>query len=312
MILKLMNRAPILAAAVLLAACSAVKETPATPALEAQPDRAVTKSIETCAPCEDGGHYQVHLTFDDGPYKTTTRKILNVLRQKGVEATFFELTSAYSTKQSEKALCNFDDATPQQLQAILNGIFDGGNNLAVHTLEHLDHVERDISLAKAEYNIRRGTELAPKGSLKYLRLPYGRGWYKEAPGSGDQKRADAIMSYIHKLGYKHLGWDIDSFDWSSKYHSHQPKAMLADICTQHGGVILMHDIQAWEARHLGEIIDSIRCSGHEIVGLDAIEDLNRRQPLTSFEDRANYEVVSCPKGLATIKDGTCLVKPGRP
>jgi len=233
-----------------------------------------------------------------------------VLKEKGsIEATFFELMSAYSSKQSEKALSNFDDATPAQLKAILSGIQDGGHGLACHTLEHIDHVQSEITLAKAEANIRRGIALSPKGSLKYLRLPYGRGWYKEESGSDDERRATAIMTYIHKLGYQHLGWDIDSFDWSRSYHQNQPAALLADICTQHGGLILMHDIQPFEARTLGNTIDSIRCSGHEIVSLKEMEDLNQQHPMTSFKDSADYQIVDCPGGLKEIRDGKCLVKP---
>ena len=261
-----------------------------------------------CVPCADGGQYPVHLTFDDGPYAKLTNEILEVLREKNVEATFFELTSAYSSKQKEKALSNYDDATPEQLAIILDGIHRGGHGLACHTLEHIDHIAADVTVEKAKANIRRGIALQPKESLNYLRLPYGRGWYNEKKAD-DQKRADEIIAFIKSLGYKHLGWDIDSFDWSKSFHSHQPKALLADICSQHGGIVLMHDIQTYEARHLANEIDSIRCSGHKLVGLKEMEARNATQPMTSFQDHADYQVVDCPGGTKHIRDGSCLIKP---
>ncbi len=302
----------LLALTFVAAGCSTLATAPSAAPVAELPAReiaSVAVSTATCAPCENSEHYLVHLTFDDGPYKELTLKILATLKEKGVEATFFELMSAYSSKASVKALSNFDDATPAQLATILREIESGGHGLACHTLEHIDHVDLKYSLAKVDANLRRGAELSPPGSLKYLRLPYGRGWYKEEPGSAEEKRARKVMADIRKLGYKHLGWDIDSFDWSKSYHSQQPKALLADICSQKGGIILMHDIQPFEARTLANTIDSIRCSGHEIVDLKAMEELNRKRPLTSFKTRADYKVVNCPGGLKEIKTGKCLIKP---
>ncbi len=284
-------------------------DAPAHVAADGNREVASVAGQPTCQPCADGGHYKVHLTFDDGPYKTLSNAILKTLQAKQVHATFFELYSAYSPLQSEKALSNFDDATPAQLAQISGGILKGGHILACHTLEHIDHVQLDIPEAKALANIRRGIELSPIGSAKLLRLPYGRGWYKEAPGSEEARRAASLMALIHQLGYQHVGWDIDSFDWSKEFHQKQPAALLSDICSARGGIVLMHDIQPYEARNLASEIDLIRCSGHELVDFETIKAENRIHPMTSFQDRADYAVVKCPGGLRGIKDGVCLIKP---
>jgi peptidoglycan/xylan/chitin deacetylase (PgdA/CDA1 family) len=41
------------------------------------------------AACPDGKTYPVHFTFDDGPHTVLTPKVLDVLKEEKVPATFF-------------------------------------------------------------------------------------------------------------------------------------------------------------------------------------------------------------------------------
>lgn len=72
-------------------------------------------------PARAGAAKLVAITFDDGPNKTWTPKVVEALDQRGVKGTFFMVGGWVATKE---------DLVRQMAQA--------GHQIANHTWEHLD------------------------------------------------------------------------------------------------------------------------------------------------------------------------------
>lgn len=152
----------------------------------------------------------VSLTFDDGPSPIYTPLILDVLREKGVKATFFVVG-----QNVEKY--------PQVARRIVAEGHDIGN----HTYSH----RRLISTTEnAVLEQLRGTDMAIQAATgiktRLLRPP--RGLF-----------ANATRRLVVADGYRIVLWTVSSLDWSGV----SPRIMLRCIkrYTKKGGIILFHD-----------------------------------------------------------------------
>ena len=209
------------------------------------------------AACPDGKTYPVTLTFDDGPHKALTPRVLDILDAEKVKGTFFVLGERFAGGKSNPA--------NKTSYAILDRMKRSGHTIGSHTYSHLRHPgETD---ARIKENIFRSNELLKDYLSPVLRLPYGAGAFK-SPSPEVQKKNDYVMSTVKKAGFKHVLWDIDTNDWDPKRRSTILPTLLEDICKKKGGVILFHDIQANTVDNLQEWIRSIKAQGHQLVGLE--------------------------------------------
>ena len=157
------------------------------------------------------------LTFDDGPHKTITSKVLNNLISYGQQASFFVL--------AKKAI-----AHPTAVQSIL----DYGMELALHSYSHAN-----LSKARAEtidyeiFNSKHIVENSFNTPLFLFRLPFGAG-----------VRNPYIRQRIADAGMVHVFWNVDTLDWKDK----NPESIFNRVLLQmnnspkNSGIILFHDI----------------------------------------------------------------------
>ena len=145
----------------------------------------------------------VYLTFDDGPIPEVTPKVLAILDQYGVKATFFMVGENI-------------DKHPDVFEMVVQG----GHAIGNHTYNHM----KGWRVSTAEYiaNVQK----FPK-ETKLFRPPYGRTWVW-------QRRA------VKKLGYEIYLWDVLTRDYNP---CRTPEAMLKQIkrCTRPGSIINFHD-----------------------------------------------------------------------
>jgi peptidoglycan/xylan/chitin deacetylase (PgdA/CDA1 family) len=184
----------------------------------------------------------VWFTFDDGPHKTHTEKILKVLEKHKIKATFFVIGK-------HCALCG----------EVLKKTAAAGHRIANHTYNHPDL--RKLSAAKVKDEIKR-TEaiIAPyvKGP-KLIRPPYG-------------AHSATVDRVIAELGYRLVIWNVDTVDWNKAY---QPTKWVghgvAQVKARKSSVVLNHDIHRTTADHLDSFITKIKTLGN--VRFGAPEDL---------------------------------------
>jgi peptidoglycan-N-acetylglucosamine deacetylase len=182
---------------------------------------------------------EVVLTFDDGPMKSDTKPILNALADQCTKATFFMV--------GQMAL-----ADPEMVKAVAAG----GHTVGTHTWSHKNI--RAVSFAKAQQEIEaaistvskaKGTPVAP-----LFRFPYLNG----------TKQAEA---YLKSRNIGAIWVDIDSKDYLSRSPKVVEQHILAQLAKEKKGIILMHDIHAWTAAQLPDLLKELHDRGYKVVHL---------------------------------------------
>ncbi|KAF9961565.1 chitin deacetylase [Mortierella alpina] len=162
------------------------------------------------------------LTFDDGPEPGTTEKLLDLMHEKNVTATFF-VTGMKSTKAP----------------ALLKQTIDKGHHLASHTWSHQGLTTLTNEQIVAELMWTEKFVFDHTGyKLKYFRPPYG---------DVDNR----VRAIARQLGFKTVIWsnDWDTQDWQLPYKTITPNQIvnifqkgISSIPTRsHGVITLEHD-----------------------------------------------------------------------
>ncbi|MBM7624868.1 polysaccharide deacetylase family protein [Sporohalobacter salinus] len=152
---------------------------------------------------------QIALTFDDGPDKLYTPKILKILKKYNVKATFFLLG-----KQVQKY--------PQVTKQIINEGHAIGNHTWSHPdLTKLNEEEIKEEILATEKEIKEITDR----TTNLIRPPYG-------------TTSDKLLDQLKEMNYKVIHWSIDSLDWNSNNKEEILNRVLSKL--KPGSVILFH------------------------------------------------------------------------
>ena len=193
---------------------------------------------------------KVALTFDDGPSAEWTPQVLDILKQKGVKATFFIVGENGETN-------------PRLVQRILAE----GHEIGNHTFTHPDIAEASAEGARLELNAtQRLVEALTGRSMRLFRPPF----FGDAEPTTPEEIA--AVKIAQSLGYATVGLRVDPDDWQ------EPAADLivqrimdrmADTNPEtRGQVVLLHDAggdRSQTVAALPRIIDGLRAKGLEIV-----------------------------------------------
>lgn len=218
------------------------------------------------ATCPDGKTYPVHFTFDDGPHSVLTPRVLDILREERVPSTFFISGHNLAGGQSNPA--------NRQKYALLDRMRNEGHLIGSHTYQHIEHNSSSMNPSEIRANIRRAREVLRGYETPILRLPYGAGSFRSS-NPASQARNDLVMRTVRDEGYTHVGWDVDTNDWSARHRPTLQETMLNQICrncaSHQGGacVVLFHDVHAHTADNLRTWIRAVRSAGHRFVPLSA-------------------------------------------
>ena len=200
-----------------------------------------------CPPAE--GTYDeenvIFLTFDDGPSPNTDR-ILDVLKEKGVKATFFVTAQNPSEENMNR----------------MKRIVDEGHTIGVHSYTHDYHqIYASVDAFLDDFyqmyqKIYEVTGVKPS----IFRFPGG-------SNTGYNKAIrDDVVAEMTRRGFTFYDWNIDSSDASGNNIA-ASKLVSHTLGTSEGfnhGIVLMHDLgtKATTADALPEIIDGLRAQGY--------------------------------------------------
>ncbi|MTD95790.1 glycosyltransferase [Hyphomicrobium sp. xq] len=205
---------------------------------------------------------KVALTFDDGPSADWTPQILDILKQKGVKATFFIVGENGETN-------------PRLVQRILAE----GHEIGNHTFTHPNIAEASGEGAKLELNAtQRLVEALTGRSMRLFRPPF---FGDAEPTTPDEIKAVKIAQ---QLGYVTVGLRVDPDDWMEPPADQIVKRIMdrmGDTNPEtHGQVVLLHDAGGDRARTvaaLPRIIDGLRAKGLDIVPVSELAGWSRDQ-----------------------------------
>ena len=165
------------------------------------------------------GIRKVYLTFDDGPSQNTD-KILDVLKQYDVKATFFVVGK-------------------EQYAAQYKRIVEEGHTLAMHSYSHvyndiyssLDAYKQDLTKLRAFLYEITGVE------CNIVRFPGG------SSNTISQTDMGTLIEYLDSEGMIYFDWNVSSGDATHGYKSAETLAanVLNNIDSFNNAVVLMHD-----------------------------------------------------------------------
>lgn len=205
------------------------EEQPAPPQADRQKDQPIPAPDVDCevARC-------VALTFDDGPDKNVTPKVLDTLKKTSTPATFFQVGREFAGNE-----------------ALVKRALADGHVLGTHTWTHpqlplLNPDELNEELA----NTIAASEQISGTRPTLMRPPYG-------------LFNDAVIDKTIELGNSVIMWDVDTEDWKNKNPQETAKRALEGA--HRGAIILMHDVHPSTAEALPTIIAELRKNGYSLV-----------------------------------------------
>lgn len=179
------------------------------------------------------------LTFDDGPHPAFTDRLLRVLRQERVAATFFVVG-----KQAE--------LYPRLLQDMSRQ----GHELANHTQHHLNLTTLTPDRVKQELDDTRALiEWASGKPNRFFRPPGGR--YNEA-----------TLDAASGAGYRMVMWTVFPRDHGGPTSQEIHARVMADA--RDGGVVLMHSGVEATLEALPRIIHDLRAKGFHFLTISEL------------------------------------------
>lgn len=194
---------------------------------------------------------KVALTFDDGPDSFFTPKILDILKEKKVLATFFIMGDNADKNQS-----------------ILQRIYSEGHEIGNHTFSHPNISTISDGQLKLELNTTERLLESRLGINTLLfRPPYAEDIEPETP---DQVKPLLLTS---QLGYYTVGIGIDPKDWDKTNSDDIVASTLEQINTNKGRVILLHDSggdRTQTIKALPRLIDRLQENGWKFVPISEL------------------------------------------
>lgn len=162
----------------------------------------------------------VALTFDDGPDPTNTPRLLALLRERRIHATF--------------CMVGF---RARDRPDLVRAIYADGHTLCNHSWQHLlnlahrDDAYIDWDLKHTNDMIRAA--VGPDAPIRYFRAPGG-------------NFTPALVSKARSLGMDSIYWDVDPLDWDHTRDS-SASAHISRVVnqvkahTRPGSIVLSHD-----------------------------------------------------------------------
>ena len=192
---------------------------------------------------DTSGEKTLYLTFDCGyEYENLTSRVLDVLKEKGVCATFF---------------CTLDHIKAEH--ELIARMIKEGHIVGNHSTTHPSFAE--ISRNKMVEEIEQTENYLRENfgyAAKFFRFPAGE--YNES-----------ALEVVSSLGYCSVFWSVAYDDWDTKNIRGKDYAVEKVISRLHdGAVILLHSVSRDNADALGEIIDKAREQGYEFKSLGDI------------------------------------------
>ncbi|MFI5028512.1 MAG: polysaccharide deacetylase family protein [Solirubrobacterales bacterium] len=177
----------------------------------------------------------IALSFDDGPSEYTPG-FLDVLREKRVPATFFEVGQEMAGREGT-----------------MRRILREGDEIGNHTMHHTEFPGR--------------AEIAPDSALVERYTRFRPCLFRPPGGAVDS----AVVAAAAGLGMKTITWDVDPRDWTTPGSAAVYSRVVE--ATRAGSIVLMHDgggPRGGTLAALPAIIDTLRARGYRF---ETVSDL---------------------------------------
>lgn len=180
------------------------------------------------------GNY-IAITFDDGPHPQNTPRLLDMLAQRNIKATFYVIGRSV-------------DLHPGVLRRTVAEGHEIGNHSHTHRLlSKLSNAEVRQEMQRCQDAIGRAAGVRPRT----MRPPYG--------GLLQSQR-----ELVHdEFGYPTILWSVDPLDWKRPGPSVVTSRILSG--TNAGGIVLAHDLHSQTVDAMPATLDGLLKRGFKFV-----------------------------------------------
>nr|WP_245301296.1 polysaccharide deacetylase family protein [Thermoanaerobacterium butyriciformans] len=182
---------------------------------------------------------RVAISFDASWGSDKTERILQILRDKNVRATFF-LTGLWVDKYPD----------------LVKKISEEGHDVENHSNTHPHMTQLSDSEMANEIKACEEKLVKITGQKPYLfRPPYG-------------DYNDRVIETAKSLGYYTIQWDVDSLDWRGLDTEAIINRVLPNV--KKGSIILFHNNGQFTPEAIPYIIDKLKENGYQIVPISQL------------------------------------------
>lgn len=223
---------------------------------------------------------KIVLTFDDGPDPLWTPKILDILKQENVKATFFIVGEN-------------GQANPELIKRIVSE----GHEIGNHTFTHPNLGEVPRQITDLELNAtQRLIESLTGRSTRLFRAPYF--------GDAEPRTPDEVEPTVQaqNLGYISVGLHLDPDDWKLKNDDGSPHTadqIVDEVLTaaavstpeERGNVVLLHDSggdRSATVEALPKLIHELRNRGYEFTTVATLANVTPDQAMPPVQEDQSF------------------------
>ena len=214
---------------------------------------------------KEGETQKVYLTFDDGPSENTA-KILDILKEKGVKATFFVIGPE-------------DERSKELYQRIVAE----GHTLGMHSFSHKYSVIYESLEAFSEDVAHLQSYLAEVTGItpEIMRFPGGS---RNQVSNTDMTE---FIRFLNEKGIVYYDWNVASGDATSQAYT--PDELVENVMNDVGrfetSIVLMHDAsnKSSTVEALGPMIEKLQEMGAELLPIDEDTTPIQQIPADSVE-----------------------------
>jgi peptidoglycan-N-acetylglucosamine deacetylase len=199
----------------------------------------------------------IAMTFDDGPSAENTPRLLEILKQRNIKATFFLIGQNVG-------------ANPDLVRRILAEGHEIGNHSWTHPqLSKLSDDRVTAEISKTQDAIKDASGFTPT----LLRPPYG---------AITARQREWIQN---RFGLNIILWSVDPFDWKRPGASVITQRILSQ--TRPGAIILSHDIHKQTVDAMPATLDALIAKGYKFTTVSQLIAMNKpKPPLAETADAA--------------------------
>ena len=190
----------------------------------------------------------IAMTFDDGPSAENTPRLLEMLKQRNIKATFFLI--------GQNAAAN-----PDLVRRILAEGHEIGNHSWTHPqLSKLSDDRVTAEITKTQDAIKDASGFTPT----LLRPPYGAITPRQREWIENQFGLNIIL------------WSVDPFDWKRPGASVITQRILSQA--RPGAIILSHDIHKQTVDAMPATLDGLIAKGYKFATVSQLIAMNKPKP----------------------------------
>ena len=185
----------------------------------------------------------IYLTYDLGYEAGYTAKILDTLKEKNVQGTFF-ITAHYLNTAED----------------LVKRMIEEGHIVGNHTVNHKSMPElSDDELKNELLKLNQSLYGKFEYEMRYMRPPKG-------------EFSERTLKRTDELGFKTVMWSFAYVDWNEDSQPNNEEALKMVTSNFHNGeIMLLHATSKTNSEIMGQIIDEARAQGYEFKNINEFQ-----------------------------------------